>query len=286
MVLPTKQKFFEKFLQALSEDNELAKAYFERFGVVCEEKSSEEIVCQIIDKLSYYGGYEIRCKLIESIQVKPEDCVLDIGPETGMECFLLAEVYHKVLVAEPDTTTPSLLRGIAKHYLTEDGRKASDVLDIRRTGIIPPNSTWSRTDEDEKPSHPVSFDARGAPDISQTFGLNFADRIVCHHIGLLMPGRPQLAVLLSALSSYCTPRGIITYTEEVSELEGMVEEYLVSKGQRIRKHIYYWFNSLHPSLVKYHPIKIKHCMAELLPSFNISLRIFSESHYLTIAKHN
>ena len=121
MALPTKQGFFNKFLMAIVENDELANAYFERFGIACFEKTPEEIWWQLVDKLSNYGGYEVRRRLIECVEIRPGDCVLDIGPETGMECFLLAEVYHKVLVAEPDAITPHLLRGIAEYYYTDDG---------------------------------------------------------------------------------------------------------------------------------------------------------------------
>jgi len=284
MALPTKQAFFNKFLSAIVEDGVLAKAYFERFGIAHFEKTPEEIWWQLVDKLSNYGGYEVRRRLIECVEIRPGDFVLDIGPETGMECFLLAEVYHKVLVAEPDATTLYLLKGIAEYYYTDDGRKASEVLDIQRTGIIPPDSTWSRTNEHSKPSSLVTFDARGVPNISEIFGLNFADRIVCHHIGALMPAKPQLVVLLSALSSYCNRRGIITYCEEASELEGMVREYAEYKDYSIPKYKYYKYRSLGHWL-KFHPNKMKTYMTELLPCFNITLRIFSEDHFLTIARH-
>jgi len=284
MALPAKQAFFDKFLSAIVEDGVLAKAYFERFGIAPFGKTPEEIGWQLVDKLSEYGGYEVRRRLIECVEIRPGDCVLDIGPETGMECFLLAEVYRKVLVAEPDATTPYLLKGIAEYYYTDDGRKASEVLDIQRTGIIPPDSTWSRTNEHSKPSSLVSFDARGAPDISEIFGLDFADRIVCHHIGALMPAEPQLVVLLSALSSYCNRRGIITYCEEASELEGMVREYAEYKDYSIPKYKHYKYRSLGHWL-KFHPNRMKTYMADLLPYFNITLRIFSKDHFLTIARH-
>lgn len=284
MALPTKQGFFDKFLSAIVENGELARAYFERFGIAYFEKTPEEIGWQLVDKLSNYGGYEVRRRLIECVEIRPGDCVLDIGPETGMECFLLAEVYRKVLVAEPDNTTPHLLRGIAEHYYTDDGRKASDVLDIQRTGIIPPNSTWFTTNQDTKPSDLVEFNARDAPDIHEIFGLHFADRIVCHHIGTLMLAEPQLTVLLSALSSYCNQGGIITYCEEASELEGMVQKYAEYKDYNVSKYKYYRYKSLHHWL-QFPPSKMKTYMNKLLPDFNITLKIFSEDHLLTVARH-
>ena len=158
------------------------------------------------------------------------------------------------------------------------------MLDIQRAGIIPPNSTSLKAIRNTKPSGLVEFDARDAPDIHEIFGLHFADRIVCHHIGTLMPAKPQLAVLLSALSSYCNQGGGITYCEEASELDGMIQEYAQYKGYNVPKYKYYKYRSLHHWL-KFHPNKMKTYMAQLLRGFNISLRIFSKDHLLTIAKH-
>lgn len=284
MALPTKRGFFDKFLSAIVENGELARAYFERFGIAYFEKTPEEIGWQLVDKLSNYGGYEVHRRLIECVEIQPGDCVLDIGPETGTECFLLAEVYNKVLVAEPDAITPHLLRGIAEYYYTDDGRKASDVLDIQRAGIIPPNSTWSRTEKDAKPSGLVGFDARGAPDIQEVFGLAFADRIVCHHMGTLMPAKPQLIVLLSALSSYCNKKGVITYCEEASELDGIILEYAEHKGYHVPKYKYYRYKGLNHWL-KFPTTKIKTYMTELLPDFTVTLKRFTKEHILTIARH-
>ncbi len=282
--LPTKQGFFDKYLFAIIEDWELAKVYFDRFGIEYIKKTQEETLSQLVDYLSAYGGHEVRHKLINCIEIQPNDCVLDIGPEMGMECFLLAEVYNKVLVAEPDAVTPHLLKVIAEHYYTEDGRRASDVLDIQRAGIIPPNSTWSRTEQDAKPSGLVGFDARGAPDIQEVFGLAFADRIVCHHMGTLMPAKPQLIVLLSALSSYCNKKGVITYCEEASELEGIILEYAEHKGYHVPKYKYYRYKGLNHWL-KFPTTKIRTYMTELLPDFTVTLKRFTKEHILTIARH-
>jgi len=284
-VLPTKNGFFIKYLSAIIEDWELAKVYFERFRIEYINKAMEDIYSQLVDKLSEYGGYEIRRKLIKCVEIQPSDCVLDIGPEMGMESFLLAEVYNKVLVAEPDAVTPYLLKEIAKRYYTEDGRRCSDVMDIQRAGIIPPNSTWSRAKQHTKPSGIVDFDARGAPDIQEVFGLAFADRIVCHHVGTLMPVKPQLIVLLSALSSYCNKKAVITYSEETSELDGIILEYAKYKGYYIPKYKYHKYKGLH-HWSKFPTTKIKNYMAELLPDFAVTLKIFSKDHILTIAQHH
>ena len=97
MGLPTKQKFFSKFLLAITENVDVRNDYFERFGFIFNKVTTpEEVRQKLVEKFSYYGGYGIRRKLIESVPVRPDDCVLDIGPEMGMESFLLAEIYQSV----------------------------------------------------------------------------------------------------------------------------------------------------------------------------------------------
>jgi len=261
MALPSEKRFIEKLLLAIAGNKELWKAYLERF---LRSGSSGEIsnkASEIADFLtSAYGGYALRRKLIESVPINPNDCVLDIGPDTGVESFLLAEVYNRVLVAEPDATIPGLLREIAKYYRTEDGRKASEVLDIQRAGIIPPGLTLPERDPNWKPEPPVEYDIRGAPDVSNIFGLHFADRVFCYNIGTFIPAEPQLLILLKALSSYCGQRGVITWCDQWVELDDRGERPLSELKARI---------------------------VELLPDFTVRFRMFDKGWtLLTIAKRN
>jgi len=60
------------------ENGELARAYFERFGIAYLEKTPEEIGWQLVDKLSNYGGYEVRRRLMVT-------CPPNIGPGVMLE---------------------------------------------------------------------------------------------------------------------------------------------------------------------------------------------------------
>jgi len=336
MPFPTEPRIMQKYWKALNADRDLAKAYFQRFGVTWKRERArepgnddarilslfsrepgsddarilshihsldklerEELLRmfdeiknafarnskqgswtprkQVREKLSYYGGYQARRRLIESIPIRADDYVLDIGPETGMECFLLAEVYKRVAVAEPDAETYNLLRGIAAHYITEDGRKASDVLQIRRAGIIPRSSISSRTIEQGKPSNLVWFDASGALDIRGVFGQNFADRIVCHHLIWAMPAKPRLSVLLKALSSYCKHGGTITWSEEFGELTPEADEYAQSRGYEVPRMRQYQRQRRLAEARRY--------IRELLSGYAVTVRFYSEPlQVLTKAK--
>lgn len=282
MALPSEKAFREKFLLAIWDDRELKKAYCRRFVPFYDQQSLEETVTKLFDMLSQYGGYAVRRRLIQSIPVRPDDCVLDIGPEMGMECFLLAEVYKKVCVAEPDARTADLLRGIAENYYTEDRRRASTVLDIRRAGIIPNGAVSLATNPNEEPLGLVSFDARGATDINKIFGLQFADRIFCHHVVEIMPARPKLPILLNALASYCKQRGTITWGDEGSELSVAAAEYAKHMGYEEKTKEYY----VYKAFVGACPLsEIKKYIVEILPGFICTFRMFRKSGQLfTIAK--
>lgn len=218
MPLPDEALFFKKFFDALSADKEVMRAYFRRFDACYDENHPEYSRDRIFTALNCYGGYKARIKLIKCVPVIRDELVLDVGPEMGMECFLLAEVYDRVLVAEPDARTFRVLTGLAEHYLTEDGRKSAEVLDIRYAGIIPPNSDSLKITADGKETGIYAFDARGAKDIIQVFGAGFAERVYCFHLALVMPMKPRLNTLLRALTSFCKPGGRITWADSVSEL--------------------------------------------------------------------
>jgi hypothetical protein len=285
MPLPTEKRFLNKYLKAIFQDERLAREYFKRFARKYDQQTLSESLCDIVESLGFYGGYKVRRKLIEAIPIKQDECVLDIGPQMGMECFLLAEVYNRVLVAEPDALTAGLLKNIAEYYQTEDGKKASDVLDIRRAGIIPVGSTDLAVLSKEGPIGPgLEYDARGAASIEDTFGRNFADRIFCHQICLLMPAKPRLLVLLKTLSSFCNKGGVITCGDYLCEVERVVQEYCNFANLELRreKEKYHY----RAAVLKHPTSEIKRHIEALLPDFNVTFRYLTRTgHLFTIAKY-
>ena len=285
MPIPTEKRFLNKYIKAIFQDEHLVTEYSKRFARKYGQQTLFESLCDIVESLGLYGGYEVRRKLIEAIPIRPDECVLDIGPQMGMECFLLAEVYNGVLVAEPDATTAGLLKNIAEYYQTEDGKKASDVLDIRRAGIIPVGSTDLAVLSDEGPIGPgLEYDARGAANIEDTFGRNFADRIFCHQICTLMPAKPRLLVLLNALSSFCNEGGVITWGEYPYEVEGVVQEYCKYANLELRREKEkYHYRAV---VLKYPMSEIKRHIKALLPDFDVAFKyLWGTGHLFIIAKH-
>ncbi len=270
MPLPGEEEFLAKFLGAIEADKRVMDAYYQRFDSYYERHSPDQSADEVRLGLSFYGGYQARYRLITSVAVMADNCVLDIGPEMGMECFLLAEVYHKVIVAEPDARTVAVLQGLAEHYVTGDGREAKEILDIRLAGITPPGATRLTQSTHTGTRGPIAFDASGAGDIGDIIGLHFADRVLCHHIGIVMPLKPRLAVLLRALASYCKAGGVITWSDSISELCQMTGENHGTTPD----------TTTHRSLDG-----VKKYVASLLPGFHVSFRVFSRpAQLLTIAQ--
>jgi hypothetical protein len=283
MPLPGEKKFLKKFLGAIEKDKKVMDAYYQRFDSYYDKHSAAQSRDEVRLGLSFYGGYRARRRLITAVPVTVDACVLDIGPEMGMECFLLAEVYHKVIVAEPDIRTVAVLRGLAEHYVTENGRKARDILDIRPAGVIPPGATRLTRSARAGPRGPVSFDASGAGDIGTAIGLRFADRVLCHHIGIVMPLRPKLAALLGALSSYCKPGGIITWSDSISELSQMTADHFGRTGYGGGK------KGSHDNppggTAHYGLDEVEKYIISLLPGFSVAFRVSSKpAQLLTIAR--
>jgi hypothetical protein len=251
-LFPSKTLFLKKFFAAVEENTKLRDAYFARFDPHFISSSPEASREAILMSLTFYGGYRTRRRLLETVPVVRNDTILDIGPEMGMECFMLAEVYGKVLVAEPDGRTAEVLEELAKHYITEDGRKAADVIEIKRAGIIP-HGTVSLTNCEGVPTGPVFYNASGAKDI--------------------VPQAPKLKVLLEALVSYCRPCGVITWCDSVSELAGIAAGYAKSGSYPLS------YNS------RCTLTEIEKHISELLPGFDVAFNINNRPHQLiTVAR--
>jgi hypothetical protein len=271
-LFPSKTLFLKKFFAAVEENTKLRDAYFARFDPHFISSSPEASREAILMSLTFYGGYRTRRRLLETVPVVRNDTILDIGPEMGMECFMLAEVYGKVLVAEPDGRTAEVLEELAKHYITEDGRKAADVIEIKRAGIIP-HGTVSLTNCEGVPTGPVFYNASGAKDIVEVFGKNFAGRIYLNHLAVMVPQAPKLKVLLEALVSYCRPCGVITWCDSVSELAGIAAGYAKSGSYPLS------YNS------RCTLTEIEKHISELLPGFDVAFNINNRPHQLiTVAR--
>lgn len=273
MALPSEKRFLDKFFAALEEDPHLRDAYFARFDPHFIPYSPGESRAALLISLTFYGGYRTRRQLTLAVPIIPNDVVLDIGPEMGAECFMLAELYRKVFVAEPDSRTAEILSELAQHYTTEDGRKAAEILEIRRAGIIPPGSS-KLTNCTDVPRGPVYYDARGARDIGDVFGTHFADRVFLNHLALMMPEEPKLKVLLESLVSYCRDGGCITWCDSVSELSEIARAYAEYQGYSI------------PDRNRCTLKEIERYVEELLPDFAVTFRINRKPHQLiTAARH-
>jgi hypothetical protein len=270
---PSKTKFLDKFFTALEEDVKLRDAYYQRFDPDYVSYSPEDSREDILLALSFYGGYRTRRRLIEAVPIIPDGIVLNIGPEMGTESFMLAELYNRVLVAEPDARTAEILSELTRHYKTEDGRNASDIIRVEQAGVVPVGA-FILSNCDGVPHGPVHYDASGARDVHDVFGDHFAHRIFLNHLALMMPQEPKLEVLLQSLAAYCRNDGSITWCDSVSELSEIVTE---DAGNR-RRAVY---DEKRCSLKV-----IKKSIMELLPDFHVSFRINRKPHQLvTIARH-
>jgi len=297
MALPSQQNFLRKFLLALLSEPVVCNGYFRRFQIKDLAGFS---------RLSYFGGYPLYSKLIKAVPVNPDDHVLDIGPWTGLECFLLSEVYKKVSVAEPDSEIASQLRAIAQHYRTDDGRLASEALNIHqmgvglrgvqstlrlpginagtcsgltlsgafrprleRRGLAPSNGSKCTV------KRSVKFDVSGASEISDLLGHHFADRVFCNHVIRVIPQEPKLPVLLSSLASYCNNKGVLTWADSPAELTYALLEYVTfpddsdALEELCEQHP---GDREHPWVPYMTVSRIKKMISPLLPDFSFGIR--------------
>lgn len=119
----------EKMSFSISSEHHLSDLYFRKWNI--ESKN-------IIDCLSasgLHGGIYSKVRSLANLKVNKHLTVLNIGPETGFETFLLVELFNKVLVCDPDEDNLKLLEEIAKRYQTEKGVLANKRITFLPFGI-------------------------------------------------------------------------------------------------------------------------------------------------------
>ncbi|OGD81328.1 hypothetical protein A2572_02295 [Candidatus Collierbacteria bacterium RIFOXYD1_FULL_40_9] len=119
----------EKIYNVLSEDHVLANEFYQKWGV-----SLADFKRKITDPLTH-GGYVSKLKSIENLEIRKETSVLDIGPEMGLEVFMLAELTDKVTVCDPDVSNLKLISDIARKYIKDGGVRKGVLINFEPLGF-------------------------------------------------------------------------------------------------------------------------------------------------------
>ena len=145
---------------------------------------------------------------------------------------------------------------------------ASEILDIKRAGIVPADAIGLAVSPEDRSTGSYAFDARGARDITQVFGRNFADRIICNHVVQVMPKEPKLKTLLENMALYLKKDGKITWADSIPELSKIVSGlYGKPDGKLVSTN------------------EIQDSISRLLPDFRVGFRVLEKPRQLlTVAE--
>ena len=119
-------KVIKKMCISISSDDHLSDWYLRKWNI--EAKN----IANRLSAPTLHGGIYSKVKSLENLKVDKQSTALNIGPETGFEVFLLAELSNKVIICDPDEDNLELLKEIAKKYQTETSTPA-----IKKTIFLP-----------------------------------------------------------------------------------------------------------------------------------------------------
>ncbi len=110
---------------------DISNSFYNKWGI-----HGKDIITKLNDK-GLHGGLYSKVKSIKNALKHKQhgSKVLNIGPETGVELFLLLELGLEIDVCEPDIENLRLLKLISKNYITEDGKIAYKNMNFLNVGF-------------------------------------------------------------------------------------------------------------------------------------------------------
>ncbi len=118
-----------KIQQIVEEDNALQEKFYDKWGI-----KSKQIGARLLDN-GLHGGAWSKLNSIKNLNINEKSKVLNIGPEIGVESFMLAELCKNIYVADPDDSSLKILEAISNKYVTEANISAKSILSFINSGF-------------------------------------------------------------------------------------------------------------------------------------------------------
>lgn len=119
----------DKLCNILENSPDLSKKFYFKWGV-----DGKNFRRKITDPLTH-GGYISKMTSLNNLNLSGVNKILDIGPEMGLEVFMLSEIASSVVVCDPDQSNLDLIREIANHYINDRGQSINKIIDFRALGF-------------------------------------------------------------------------------------------------------------------------------------------------------
>jgi hypothetical protein len=118
-----------KIHKILINDPPLAKDYYLKWGIDLKDFENK-----INDPL-IHGGYISKMISVNNLDCPKDIVILDIGPEMGLEVFMLAEFAKRIVVCDPDKENLDLIGMLVKKYRNNECNLISDFIEFKPYGI-------------------------------------------------------------------------------------------------------------------------------------------------------
>ncbi|MFZ2153151.1 MAG: hypothetical protein WAV41_03785 [Microgenomates group bacterium] len=187
--------------------------YFDKWGI-----RPENLITRLSDT-NFHGGIESKIISIHNLPSKKYSTTLDIGPETGIEIFLLSEISAHLQVADPDEDNLILLKSITDKALPIYSKNIKYIpcgLDNSHT-YLAENSYYTQLKKIQKNSIPTFYHLTSTSELANLdskFDLIYIHKIISTiSRSQKTPANSIFHKSLDTLFTKLNKKGIISWTE-------------------------------------------------------------------------
>ncbi len=119
----------DKLCNVFDNNPGLSQKFYLKWGV-----DKKDFKRKIYNPLTH-GGYMSKLISLNNLNLSEINSVLDIGPEMGLEVFMLSEFAKSITVCDPDQSNLDLIREMASHYINEKGEYINNFIEYRALGF-------------------------------------------------------------------------------------------------------------------------------------------------------
>ena len=227
---PTLDEFYGKFYEAVVTSGKEPE-FTKKWGL--------ETLADIYDILNNNVQGGIASHRRTMLAAPTAGTVLNIGPGMGFCVFLLAELFDRVLVTEPDSENCAILERIANHYPTRRGNPAHETVKLYQAGISITEEAvnyWNMKRTLMKKRNLkgsiLNFTVEGAAELRDVLGEK-VNRVYLHKVLSSLSISNTFENIITQAREFLEPGGVITWSEpgyvfeDLLPLEGeSLESYL------------------------------------------------------------
>lgn len=248
----------DNIYQILVKNKKISYYFYDKWGIKINEFKKK-----IIDPTTH-GGYVSKKISISNLDINKKTKILDIGPEMGLEIFLLSELSDDITVCDPDKDNLILLKKITDKYINIKGEKIKSKITYKPYGIGN-NNLFSITEKNRykiiynklKHSLPAFYNVTSTKEINNLKPIKF-DLIFIHKILTTISRSSEdcyqlFKTTIFSLNDLLSKNGVISWTEP----EFVLKQKNIINNLKI-------FNEFNYKIIKYKTKKLPERFVQLI----------------------